>query len=332
MLAAASRVAAARPTLPTAFGHAYVYDDHRLSRDGVTTAKPVPFTPQSVSCLGRLTTSHVYDSAWRQVSYAPQRFTGKERDAETGLDFFGARYFSGAQGRFTSPDPYSILQEADSREELDAFLVEPQRWNKYAYSLNNPLKYVDPDGNNPVLMQFLQRLSPYADKAAAAAQRWGAQASQAASRYGQQAYVWATSFFNSPTGQEVTQAAIETAVGYQGPSPTVTGNVGRLAKAEFETGVRLAQRLGQSVRVSEHVGAEFVSAAGKTFDALGTPEAYKFWNQGQFLKSIDKHLLKSNDFTVIDLAGASKAQVAAIQKHVSSLAKELQDKIIYVGN
>jgi RHS repeat-associated protein len=32
------------------------------------------------------------------------RFTGKERDGESGLDFFGARYFSGAQGRWTSPD------------------------------------------------------------------------------------------------------------------------------------------------------------------------------------------------------------------------------------
>ena len=32
-------------------------------------------------------------------------FTGKERDAETGLDFFGARYMSSAQGRFTSVDP-----------------------------------------------------------------------------------------------------------------------------------------------------------------------------------------------------------------------------------
>ena len=32
------------------------------------------------------------------------QFTGKERDAETGLDFFGARYYSGAQGRFSSPD------------------------------------------------------------------------------------------------------------------------------------------------------------------------------------------------------------------------------------
>jgi RHS repeat-associated protein len=34
-----------------------------------------------------------------------QKFTGKERDGETGLDYFGARYFSGAQGRFTTPDP-----------------------------------------------------------------------------------------------------------------------------------------------------------------------------------------------------------------------------------
>jgi RHS repeat-associated protein len=32
-------------------------------------------------------------------------YTGKERDAETGLDYFGARYMSSAQGRFTSPDP-----------------------------------------------------------------------------------------------------------------------------------------------------------------------------------------------------------------------------------
>ena len=32
------------------------------------------------------------------------RFTGKERDAETGLDYFGARYMSSAQGRWTSPD------------------------------------------------------------------------------------------------------------------------------------------------------------------------------------------------------------------------------------
>lgn len=41
---------------------------------------------------------------WAAGEEPRQRFTGKERDAESGLDYFAARYFSGAQGRFTSPD------------------------------------------------------------------------------------------------------------------------------------------------------------------------------------------------------------------------------------
>jgi RHS repeat-associated protein len=65
-----------------------------------------------------------------------QRFTGKERDAESGLDYFGARYYSSAQGRFTSVDP-----AIDS-----AVLTQPQSWNRYAYVLNNPLTIIDPDG------------------------------------------------------------------------------------------------------------------------------------------------------------------------------------------
>jgi RHS repeat-associated protein len=65
-----------------------------------------------------------------------QLFTSKERDSETGLDYFGARYMSSAQGRFTSPDPSNIG--------VDFFL--PQTWNRYAYVGNNPLAYVDQNG------------------------------------------------------------------------------------------------------------------------------------------------------------------------------------------
>lgn len=67
----------------------------------------------------------------------PKRFTGKERDAETGLDYYGARYYGSKMGRFTTIDPVYTWQEN---------LVDPQRWNRYAYVRNNPLKYVDPDG------------------------------------------------------------------------------------------------------------------------------------------------------------------------------------------
>jgi RHS repeat-associated protein len=67
-------------------------------------------------------------------------FTGKERDAETGLDYFGARYFSGAQGRFTSSDQPLIDQDAKF----------PQSWNLYSYVRNNPLKYTDPNGEDCV--------------------------------------------------------------------------------------------------------------------------------------------------------------------------------------
>lgn len=63
-------------------------------------------------------------------------FTGKERDQETGLDYLGARYFSAAKGRFTSPDP----------ETSNAMASDPQSWNMYAYGRNNPLKYTDPTG------------------------------------------------------------------------------------------------------------------------------------------------------------------------------------------
>ena len=74
---------------------------------------------------------------------APQRFTGEERDRESGMDYFGARYYASRSGRFTTVDPVLDIEQA---------LVDPQRWNRYTYSLNNPLKFVDPDGKNPLLI------------------------------------------------------------------------------------------------------------------------------------------------------------------------------------
>jgi RHS repeat-associated protein len=71
-----------------------------------------------------------------------QKFTGKERDVETGNDYFGARYLSAAQGRWTSPDSSSgpsSVPYADIRD--------PQTLNLYGYVRDNPLRLVDANGH-----------------------------------------------------------------------------------------------------------------------------------------------------------------------------------------
>jgi RHS repeat-associated protein len=67
----------------------------------------------------------------------PYIFTGKERDAESGLDYFGARYYGSNMGRWPSPDPSGLAY---------ANPMNPQSLNLYAYVLNNPLVFVDPLG------------------------------------------------------------------------------------------------------------------------------------------------------------------------------------------
>jgi len=86
--------------------------------------------------------THSAVCADEEVSGRPYRCTGKERDAESGNDYFGARYYGSSMGRFMSPDwsaraeavPYSILSD-------------PQTLNLYAYMHNNPLGGIDPDGH-----------------------------------------------------------------------------------------------------------------------------------------------------------------------------------------
>jgi RHS repeat-associated protein len=91
----------------------------------------LPFGEElSVNIGGRTTTQGYTGDSIRQ------KFTSKERDTETGLDYFGARYYGSTQGRFTSPDP--LLSSGT--------VFNPQSWNRYSYTSNNPLKYTDPTG------------------------------------------------------------------------------------------------------------------------------------------------------------------------------------------
>jgi RHS repeat-associated protein len=66
-----------------------------------------------------------------------QKFTQKERDNETGLDYFGARYYASTAGRFTGTDPKPVTKES---------FLNPQRWNQYVFVNNNPMGSVDLNG------------------------------------------------------------------------------------------------------------------------------------------------------------------------------------------
>jgi len=68
------------------------------------------------------------------------RYTGKERDSESGLDYFGARYYGSNMGRWISPDIVNVTE--------DRMMNPTNTLNKYSYGANNPLKYIDSDGKD----------------------------------------------------------------------------------------------------------------------------------------------------------------------------------------
>jgi RHS repeat-associated protein len=93
-------------------------------------------------------TSFIYDGISRFMhpcALDASRFTGKERDTESGLDYFGARYYASSMGRFMSPDPMSPMSKGKGAAFMD-YIGQPQNWNKYAYARNNPMVLFDPDG------------------------------------------------------------------------------------------------------------------------------------------------------------------------------------------
>jgi RHS repeat-associated protein len=100
----------------------------------------LPFGEELGVGVGGRTTNQGYS----QPDGVRQKFTSAERDDETGLDFMQARYYSSMIGRFTSVDPLMASAHASN----------PQTWNRYTYALNNPLKYVDPDGMKPVFREY----------------------------------------------------------------------------------------------------------------------------------------------------------------------------------
>jgi RHS repeat-associated protein len=87
----------------------------------------------------------MYDAptcSYDHVDHCAYKFTGKERDTESGDDYFGARYYASSMGRWMSPDWSAKVMPVPY-----AKLDNPQSLNLYAYVGNNPLIHVDADGH-----------------------------------------------------------------------------------------------------------------------------------------------------------------------------------------
>jgi len=189
-------------------------------------------------------------------------FTGKERDVETGLDYFEARYFSGAQGRFTSPDEFQggivdafTGQDIETNQALPyADIGDPQTLNKYSYVMNNPLRYVDPNGHCPWCIGAV--IGAIGGGAASyVAQKWS---------HPDQPVNW-KKVGASALGGAVAGATFGLAAA-PGAIVTLTGT------ATIETGVAVQMGAGAVSGVAGGVVSRAVESGGDTNKALGTPQ------------------------------------------------------------
>ena len=140
---AGGRLAAEYSTTSSPVGTSYLFEDLLGTPRAITAANGSLQECSDYSPFGRLLQTSTRPLACQQIpSHVSQQFTGQVRDQETKLDYFGARYFSGAQGRWLSPD-WSLAPTTIPHADL----TDPQTLNLYSYVGNNPLTHRDLDGH-----------------------------------------------------------------------------------------------------------------------------------------------------------------------------------------
>lgn len=108
----------------------------------------------------------------------------------------------------------------------------------------------------------------------------------------------------------------------------------RLSEVEQATLGRLQglpSSQGLTFGESEHIGAEVVDSLGRSYDFLGNPAASSYFDEERFTQSIADHLLKSNEFTVVDLTGFTEAQRALVSSYLDALPASELARVIRIG-
>jgi len=129
------------------FNETYYYDSRDLIAMKSVNGKMFYYHPDHLGSTTLITNSSgdldentFYLPFGDVLSGGNERFgyTGKEKDTETNLNYYGARYYDSYFMHFTQADI------------IIADIYNPQNLNRYSYVLNNPYKYVDESGNEPI--------------------------------------------------------------------------------------------------------------------------------------------------------------------------------------
>jgi len=177
------------------------------------------------------------------------KFSGKERDAESGLDYFGARYYGSSMGRFLSPD-WSAKVAPVPYAKLD----DPQSLNLYAYVRNNPLSKTDPDGHcieDACIVEGAIALTAFAESPAG--QRAEEEAEEAAERF----------------APEI-ESGLSRLSNWAGAQLARAGNALEAKAQEFTEGVKNTQRIlqGQATGANYRV-PDLMVKVGDDIKAIG---------------------------------------------------------------
>lgn len=161
----------------------YIYREGKLLAAEVDTlAKTLHFHPDHLGTSRLITGNggatiarHDYQPFGGEITAPnqdtePMKFTGHERDyagalTSDPLDYMHARYYSSSMGRFLTVDP--VIPESSPHF--------PQRWNRYSYVMNNPMRYTDPTGKDIILSECVKDPdgNPCKDQLAAAQEAFG---------------------------------------------------------------------------------------------------------------------------------------------------------------
>lgn len=205
----------------------YIHNDHLGSSSVITNSS------------GSLVEATSYDPWGKVLSGATKSkfaYTGQERDNETGLDYYNARYYSPDIHRFTQPDP------------VIADVYNPQMLNRYSYVLNNPLRYTDPTGNQSLLSSLISTVTNAVKSAISFVSNLVSGSSQSTKQ----------SSTNSKSSTPPTSAPANNIPGLSGVKTTVSGLSGNTTSLNSKTpdsnkGVILPTNIPSNANISNNM-------------------------------------------------------------------------------